>query len=1005
MKKKCYAIPTLLALLAMCGCQSPTPSTSGGSTPSGTPSTPSEPTPSIPDSPSVSVEDDPTILGDGTKESPYLVSNPTQLKLVLMSCMGEEMKFVSIENNITLRGEWEPIGDIDHPVNACILGNGYRINGLSITQGNELRNCYGLLGCFTGTAYDLEVEGNIDFAAQNASCIVGLFAGVADNSYLQGVSTFGTVRVRNNTEIEGLETYIGGVVGAATMDTYMATVYEELSFQGDIISSIPTGALGGLVGYIPVSYSVVPITNSSVDAGQIKGGHITGGVVGQTAYYSSVTNTVVKADSIEAIGKEGAYAGGIVGLAYYETAILSNVVQVDSVQAMASTSSMYKSYAGDVAGYVYQDGYESYSMTLGAALYHNYSMVATTLSADNKLENQAEALPEMSEAFLQENGFARAWNLVDGKAVLKPLDQISEDDVDVTIHKNDGTSEKGQKTFAPNSFQEIASTYTRDHYFNHGLYYDETAQVAYRFYAPLNGGLDLYTGWFESSRLTGYYRGSQTGNGEIQFLENGVLVWAMSDWYSCVGTWWCDGKHLIIDQEFYGLTVCQWEESSGSFELLDPNDESYSYLFSRIGNAQIYGYWESADGRRIFLQEDGAGTYYDGDTLANITYTRDGNTLNVESFANFSNCSIVMHDDGSLTFHVCQDDEYNFSWDFVPGTSVPNYQNKAMIGRYNGTFEGHVELLANGNFAYYKTSEDSAFCTGGFRISDRTVTMKCFSVSTFIGEFKYDATNKALVRADGKVMMVKEGNFQKSFHTSDNKMYVHVFDNRTYVVLNGAISRNEVVGTLEEGQTVMIGQDEYSVHNDVLTYISPEQDKSPLANTYIDEDKNIELVLNQDGTGTYDGNEITWTLENDVVNFEVNTCPVTLNWDAANKTLTGSINDGEYDIALSFIVKPEPVVELSLVGTWEGEGVFSNRYRIQINADGTYVLTVLSSSPTEFKSTWTGDVYSKITLDCTPMESAIFNACEISVVDENSVKVVWADWEDMPGDATWTKVA
>jgi len=993
MKKLNKGIPVVMLALLMASCNDQTSPTSPQ------PSTSVSTSTSV--SASTSVGDNPIIEGDGTAENPYVASNPTQLRGILNSCREETMKFVVLSNDIELRDEWAPIGDASKPVNAYIDGQGHTIKNLSITQGLSDVSFYGLIGCFMGVACDLTIEGNIEFAPQNATNGIGFFAGATINSYLYGVKAKGSINIKNNTEVTDLAVNIGGVVGYNALDAYSATVFEELAFEGDINCAVKNAILGGILGSSANTYSVLPITNGFVKAGQIKGGYAVGGIIGSTSTYGSVTNCVVNAENIEAIDNEGSYVGGVSGAGYYETAFLNNIVNVDTITAPASTST-YKSSSADVVGITYEDGYDQYVKILGTAVANNVSLKAATVSADN-VANQTEVVT-LNNDIVEDLGFARTFNFENSELVMKNLADISEDDFAVTIHKNDGSTDVENPLVSPNDLTNITTTFARDGFLNHGLYYDEEATVAYRFYAPINGNMDFYCGWFDTSRLSGYYQGSQAANGVIQFLDDGTLVWAMSDLYSSEGTWWCDGEHLIFSHFFADDIVCVWNETDGSFTFPDVNDDSYSYTFTKRG--EIYGYYDGDGNRRLFLNDNGTGSYSDGDTVVNITFTQNGNVLNVNGFANFANGTITVNNDKSLQFAVTDDDGYKYTWNFVAGSAMPDYSGKAMVKSYRGNFQGRVDLLENGNFKYYKTSEDSVYCYGGFRVDYNTLTMKSDSAYIFNGTFKYDASTETLTKSDGSVLMAASGTHVKSVHTSDKSIWIHVFDNKTYVVINGSLNKTATVtGTIEDGETIQIGSDSYTVSGETITYVSPEPDKTPLVNEYIDEAHNISLVLNADGTGTYDGNAFTYTWDGTNVKFNVNSCDVDLVFDAANKTLTGTYDDGEYPVSISFIVKPEePVEEKNIIGTWTGRGLgIGNTYTIIIANDNTYILNINNGSSV-FNGTWTGDITGTITLDCTSMSDSIFSELSISYQSTNdTIKLNYEDTDYNTGTFTYTR--
>lgn len=962
-------------------------------------------------SPSISVIEDDTIKGEGTKESPFLVSNQKQLKKVANACLGSEITlYISIEKDFEITEDWAPLGTLKTPFTANIIGNGHTIKGLNINAAGDEQQLFGLFGCYSGVVENLTVEGNIDIQQQIASSYVGLFAGVTYNAYLKDVTTKGKIVVRNNTEVDDLTSCVGGVSGANVLGDKLTSTFEEVSFFGDIDCRVKDANVAGILGCVPnvslIQTSSLLITNSYVESSQIKGGNITAGLVGNLDAYTGITNSIVKVDKIEAIdSSEGAYVGGITAAAYYETALINNVVLVNSLKAPSSPSPAYSSYAGVVTGRPVEDGYEEYSTELGSAIYGN-GFINPIIEADTTLLEQGETIEakDVDSTYLIKHGFNRAWKIDDGKAVLKAAKDISSDEVDVIINKNDGSGDSKTVKVEPNTIAVISENdYKRDGYLNYGLYYDKEATVAYRFYAPVNSGLEVNCGWFDTSRLAGFYKGATSVNGTMQFMEDGTFVWLMSDLYSSIGTWWCDGKHLVYSHLFLEDVVCIWDEANGKFTFPDANDDSYSYTFTKAG--KVYGYWSNEEGRQIFLNDDGTGSYSDGDTVVSITYSKVSDTeLKVNDFGAYGNCKIVFNNDGSISFSVVEDYEIPpYNWTLVKGSAVPNYENKKAIGKYKGNFVGSIDLLNNGNFEYHKISEDTVYAYGGFRIIDSTtIQLKSDAASNFSGTFKFDASTNTLISTDGTKILAKEGEYVKSFMTGDKSVIIHVFDNKNYLVMNGKLNKNTTIsGDLVDGNTITIGKDEYKIEGTTLKYISKDPDKTPLVNTYIDANTKIELVLKADGTGTYDGSVINYTFDGIKVKFTVNALDVELTWNASDKTLIGTADDGEKPVNLSFTVKKEVVEEKNLVGTWTGKNNYGSvNWKVIINSDNT--CSVMIGSSTSYAGTWTGDIKSKIDIT---LPEANFDNIEITLSSkENQANAhVTADYGDTEYFMTLTR--
>lgn len=176
-------------------------------------------------------------------------------------------------------------------------------------------------------------------------------------------------------------------------------------------------------------------------------------------------------------------------------------------------------------------------------------------------------------------------------------------------------------------------------------------------------------------------------------------------------------------------------------------------------------------------------------------------------------------------------------------------------------------------------------------------------------------------------------------------------------------------------------------------------DFSEVANTYTT--GSIDLVLNADGTGTYDGNPIeSYTFENNEVCFTVNYCEVKLTWNAADQTLIGTYDDFDNPVvSLSFHVKQTQSETKTLEGVWKGSGMGTVTCTLTISADNTYKMEL--SSGVTFEGTWMGDINSTIDLDCEPM-TVVFSYFTIELKDENTGMVFWGNDETDMEDH-WTR--
>lgn len=195
-----------------------------------------------------------TIEGDGS----YTVTTDDGLRNVakLVNEEGKTDINITLDTDLTLTGEWTPIGTESQPYTGTFDGNNYTITGLTV---NQTRNYVGLIGCIgsDGTVKNVKLE-NVNITGD------GYFVGgVAGTNY-------GTIE---NCSVDGTLTnyvqYLGGVVG----DNYGSII--GCSSSGTITGTGPNvGGIGGqsVGGTIMACYSVA----------NIKGRSSSGGVLGQT---------------------------------------------------------------------------------------------------------------------------------------------------------------------------------------------------------------------------------------------------------------------------------------------------------------------------------------------------------------------------------------------------------------------------------------------------------------------------------------------------------------------------------------------------------------------------------------------------------------------------------------------------------------------------------------------------------------------------------------------------
>ena len=170
---------------------------------------------------------------------------------------------ITLDTDLTLTGEWTPIGTESHQYTGTFDGGGHTISGLTVTGSDQWAGLFGYIDK-DGTVKNVVLE-NVQITSDNSS---GYAGGVAGNSFggtIENCSVSGSV---SGT------TFVGGVVGS--------------QWGGSI-----TGC------------------NSSAT---VKGVIFAGGIAGETNSGASLTGCYATGDvTVENDGTNNSHAGGVVG--------------------------------------------------------------------------------------------------------------------------------------------------------------------------------------------------------------------------------------------------------------------------------------------------------------------------------------------------------------------------------------------------------------------------------------------------------------------------------------------------------------------------------------------------------------------------------------------------------------------------------------------------------------------------------------------------------------------
>ena len=256
-----------------------------------------------------------TIEGDGS----YTVTTADGLKNVakLVNEEGKTDINITLDTDLTLTGEWTPIGTESQPYTGTFNGKDKTITELKITGSNDYVGLFGRIGSGGAVKNVILTEVNV-----TAGTSVGGIAGQNDGT-VENCSVNGTVTGRGFTDT-------GGIVG-----TNYGTI-SGCSAEGTVTGSVNVGGIAG------GSYLGVTIVGCYSSAA-VEGYSTVGGVVGSLGNNSSLmasysTGNVTITTTGYAGGVVGVNAQGTVTACYHATGTVSGQGNVGGIVGMNNNS-------------------------------------------------------------------------------------------------------------------------------------------------------------------------------------------------------------------------------------------------------------------------------------------------------------------------------------------------------------------------------------------------------------------------------------------------------------------------------------------------------------------------------------------------------------------------------------------------------------------------------------------------------------------------------------------
>ncbi len=816
------------------------------------------------------------MTGSGTKEDPYVISTSTQFLNFAKNynVLTEKSEFVyyTLGADIDLQGQTlSPIGSKDAPFYGSFDGKKHSITGVSLYNFSKENGYYGLFGYASSSSInDLAVSIDYEFSPLGAKSYVyvGGLLGGGYNTVIENVMVSGEINL-SSAQNSSAVLVVGGIAGmlGAGENYYvgLSNAVSTVNITCDMSdSSDTTNAVGGVVGAISnestsSSIGLYAVT-SSYYSGNLKGGSVVGGISAVISSYTSIVDCYAEGSSLETTDTDASYVGGILGQGYYETAVLHNFSSFDSIKAAPSGNNYYKSYAGTSIGYAYSNGYEYSSNIQGTVNYANYAKDITPSSDSVGVNGLAS---EGGAKAIEDAGLSSYWSIVDGEISLAPKGEESKVSVTLSSNYEGGESQNQTLSWSKGEFDKngisavLSKEFKRSGYSYAGLFYDEEGTQPFCYFAPLFTDTSLYASYGDLSLILG--------------------TWDYTC-YSVTGTW-----HFTEDT-FY------WQNRY--YETF-----TYSYTF---------------DGTYIFIGEGTGG--YEGE--------------------------IFKYEDGQITgYDTATSSEYPYTGTRSSSTFVlPDYKGQSFIGEWY--FSNGKKVTLNEDGTAFGNSDKGTQYDGGFtKLSSGLFNIRVPMILMADG-LNYDEAKGVFYSSE--YFGAKE-EITSTYTTSDSKIKVYVTSSANYGISSGELV--EVSGTFEDGATVTIDGKQYTVSGTALT-VKEEPAPTPsipeeVCGTYRSTTK-IDMVLNSDGTGTWDGTSFTWTYDSSTKKGKISSFGAfdsdlnTITWnDDGSVTVHLEDEYGDNVVSALAMTKVEEKTAAGYVGTWKATNSYGSSFIIVLNEDGT----------------------------------------------------------------------
>lgn len=200
--------------------------------------------------------------GAGTQDEPYIIKTVGQLKFMADQSAKYNLtkKYFKLANDLTINGEWSPIGKSDKQFCGIFDGDGHTIYG-NLTFTNVAKNgAVGLFGHIGNGAVikNLNNRATITSTSDNDGNFTGAIVGRAVyNLTMQNCSNYGVVK--------GGTSFVGGLIGKVDLSTTgngYKTIIEACHNEGNVTCTYKgtaTSSVGGIVGVVSGNANADPV--------------------------------------------------------------------------------------------------------------------------------------------------------------------------------------------------------------------------------------------------------------------------------------------------------------------------------------------------------------------------------------------------------------------------------------------------------------------------------------------------------------------------------------------------------------------------------------------------------------------------------------------------------------------------------------------------------------------------------------------------------------------------